>query len=606
MTEIEKNIKKMADEIPVPEGISPEKIEKQLKQSRRRKNRRPFVAAATAVFVIGTGIMIWNTLPQKITTPKITIPVEHSKNKQEQASDQVEKKEEHKSYEELRQSIQTYLSQREKERTVMTEGDLAYAAADAVMPKDEAVEAKSTDYTKTNVQVEGIDEADIVKTDGNYIYSYIQDAVSSKIYIVKAAGKESRQIGTITLEDVQAKSLYLKDKWLVVLAEKQKDKEENSDAGLQTMIYMYDVSDPQNPVCRSKNSQSGYYSDSRLSGDILYTISIKTVEKAGKKAEKEEYIPEADGKIIPEDRLYCPILDQSAQYVVMQSIDLSQGGKQVDQMATLGAEGIYYVSENNIYVAAGYTDSESWRKTKISRYSYKKGKIRYECDRVINGTILNQFSMDEYEGKLRFVATTYDDGGTSTNGLYILDESLKTVGSVSRLAAGEWIYSARFMGNKAYFVTYRETDPLFLVDMSDPEKPVVKDKLKIPGFSDYLHPFGENKLLGIGSIQDKNGNTHVKLSMFDISNPEKVKEIHSKKLGINTTENIGNDPKGILVDVERNRIGFGVEEFDVNGSGQYQIFTYDEKRGFQKITKMTLENYNIDMSRGLYLSLIHI
>jgi len=113
--------------------------------------------------------------------------------------------------------------------------------------------------------------------------------------------------------------------------------------------------------------------------------------------------------------LYCPNPGMSAEYLVFQSIDLSQSGKTIDNMAVLGAEGTYYMSEKNIYVA---TETDAWRKTKISRYSYEKGTIQYACEKVINGTILNQFSMDEYEGNLRFAATTYDDNGKQVvNGL---------------------------------------------------------------------------------------------------------------------------------------------------------------------------------------------
>ena len=599
MMEIEKNLKKMADEIPVPERLAPEKIEKKLRVNRKKPRRylQRVCVAAAAVMVVGAGIMLW----QNQQNPKtILLPIKKVADQSENGADQQAKTtEEHKTYEEIRKSIDEYLTGREKERITMMENDIAYteeASGESDMAKYAG--GSAGEYTRTNVQVEGIDEADIVKTDGKYIYAFYQDAVSSTICIVKAAGKDSSRISQIVLDDVQVQNLYVKDRWLVVLAANENESTEEADC--QTNIYLYDVSDPENPVCRSKNSQSGTYSDSRLAGDMLYTISIKQVVNAEKKTDKEEYIPKVNGKLLPEDRLYCPNEGESSQYLVFQSIDLSRSGKVIDSMAVLGAEGTYYMSEKNIYVAAPYTDHGAWQKTKITRYSYDKGTIKYGCEKVINGKILNQFSMDEYDGNLRFAATTYDYSMQSTNGLYILDQSLKTVGSVSRLAPGERIYSARFMGDKVYFVTYRETDPLFLVDVSDPANPVVKDKLKIPGFSDYLHPFGENMLLGIGSIQDKQGNSYVKLSMFDISDPEKVKEIHSKKLEKNSTQNIGNDHKGILVDVQRNRIGFGTQNYDT-GISRYEIFSYDTKKGFQNIANLPLEESQSAVSRGLYI-----
>ena len=597
MTEIEKNLKKMADEIPVPERVAPDQIEKKLRNKRKKPHRylRRAGAAAAAVIVVGAGIMMW----QNQQNPKtIFLPIK--KEQTENSADQQAKTaEEHKTYEEIRESIDEYLTEREKERSVMMENDISYASGVEELSPTQKDIGSVDDYTKTNVQVEGIDEADMVKTDGKYIYSYYRDAVSSVITIVKADGKASEKIGKIVLDDVQVQDLYLKDRWLVVLANNANtSSEENGD---QTVIYLYDVSDPENPVCRSESTQAGTYSDSRLTGDVLYTISIKQVVNAGKKTDKEEYIPKVNGKLLPEDRLYCPNPGESAQYLVFQSIDLSQSGKTIDNMAALGAEGTYYMSEKNIYVAAPYTDHGSWQKTKITRYSYDKGTIKYGCEKVINGKILNQFSMDEYEGNFRFAATTYDYSMQSTNGLYILDQSLKTVGSVRRLAPGERIYSARFMGESVYFVTYRETDPLFLVDVSDPANPVVKDKLKIPGFSDYLHPFGENMLLGVGSIQDKEGNSYVKLSMFDISDPEKVKEVHSKKLEMNSYQNIGSDHKGILVDVKRNRIAFGMESYDNRTAPFYEIFSYDNQKGFQKVAKLSMEECYSSRSRGLYI-----
>lgn len=597
MTEIEKNLKKMADEIPVPEKLSPDQIEKKLKNNRKKPHRyvRGVCVAAAAVIVVGAGVMMWQN--QKMSPQKQQTTAEQYQN----TTPPQDTTEEHKTYEEIRKSIDDYLT--EKEEITVLDGDMAYSSATEAYSSatEDTSQTKTSgnsvnDYTKTNIQVEGIDEADMVKTDGKYIYSYYRDAVSSTISIVKAEGKDSAQIGKIVLADVQVQALYVQDRWLVVLAEDENTS--SDDANVQTRIYLYDVSNPEKPICRSKNSQSGYCSDSRLTGNILYTISVKRVYEAEKKTDKKEYIPEVGGKLLPEDSLYCPNPGMSAEYLVFQSIDLSQSGKTIDSMAVLGAEGTYYMSEKNIYVA---TETDAWRKTKISRYSYEKGTIKYACEKVINGTILNQFSMDEYEGNLRFAATTYDDNGKTTNGLYIVDSSFKTIGSVSRLAPGERIYSARFMGESVYFVTYRETDPLFFVDVSDPTNPVVKDKLKIPGFSDYLHPFGENMLLGVGSIQDNEGNSCVKLSMFDISDPEKVKEIHSKKLEINSHQNIGNDHKGILVDVKRNRIGFGIEMYDNRTDPYYEIFSYDTQKGFQKVAKLSLEGSYGVTSRGLYI-----
>ena len=346
MTEIEKNLKKMADEIPVPEKLSPDQIEKKLKNNRKKPHRyvRGVCAAAAAVIVVGAGIMMW----QNQQNPKtILLPIKKEQT-ENSADQQVKIAEEHKTYEEIRKSIDDYLT--EKEEITVLDGDMAYSSTteEYSSATEDTSQAKTSgnsvnDYTKTNIQVEGIDEADMVKTDGKYIYSYYRDAVSSTISIVKAEGKDSAQIGKIVLADVQVQALYVQDRWLVVLAEDENTSSDN--ANVQTRIYLYDVSNPEKPICRSKNSQSGYYSDSRLTGNILYTISVKQVYEAEKKTDKKEYIPEVGGELLPEDSLYCPNPGMSAEYLVFQSIDLSQSGKTIDSMAVLGAEGTYYMSE---------------------------------------------------------------------------------------------------------------------------------------------------------------------------------------------------------------------------------------------------------------------
>ena len=350
MTEIEKNLKKMADEIPVPEKLSPDQIEKKLKNNRKKPHRyvRGVCVAAAAVIVVGAGVMMWQN--QKMSPQKQQTTAEQYQN----TTPPQDTTEEHKTYEEIRKSIDDYLT--EKEEITVLDGDMAYSSATEAYSSatEDTSQTKTSgnsvnDYTKTNIQVEGIDEADMVKTDGKYIYSYYRDAVSSTISIVKAEGKDSAQIGKIVLADVQVQALYVQDRWLVVLAEDENTS--SDDANVQTRIYLYDVSNPEKPICRSKNSQSGYYSDSRLTGSILYTISVKRVYEAEKKTDKKEYIPEVGGEILPEDSLYCPNPGMSAEYLVFQSIDLSQRGKTIDSMAVLGAEGTYYMSEKNIYVA---------------------------------------------------------------------------------------------------------------------------------------------------------------------------------------------------------------------------------------------------------------
>jgi inhibitor of cysteine peptidase len=205
------------------------------------------------------------------------------------------------------------------------------------------------------------------------------------------------------------------------------------------------------------------------------------------------------------------------------------------------------------------------QKTAVYKISVDESDIEYEATGLIPGTILNQFSMDEHKGNLRIATTTGNSwwgfgGGRSEslNHLYILDEELEIIGSVEDLAKGERIYSARFMGDKAYMVTYRNVDPLFVIDVKDPKNPEVLGYLKVSGYSSYLHPYDENHLIGIGMEteivgEDRALNQGVKISLFDVSdfdNPIEVDKIEIGDRGSRTDAMY--DHKAVLFDKKKN------------------------------------------------------
>ena len=409
--------------------------------------------------------------------------------------------------------------------------------------------SSSKEYSGTNLQVQNVDEGDVVKTDGTYIYTSSADTFGSSIRIYKADGKNTKKLTELTVESVNISEMYLKDHFLVLVGSgwekpstsaKKKSSGASTENGIQqenTLVMVYDITDIENPKQTFRKNQSGIYSNSRISGNHLYTYSVMTAESAEKKDKPKCYIPSVGGSLVPEDRLVIPSGVSSHAYMVFTSLDITGGEDFTDSLSILGGDGICYVSEENIYIASPTAD---YTKTTISRFHYQDGKLTDNGEKTFRGKILNQFSMDEYEGKLRFVATTDNPDRTKTsNGLYVLDENMELLGKVDRLAKSERIYSSRFMGDKAYFVTYRETDPVFLVDLSDPSKPVVKDKLKIPGFSEYLQGYGEGLMLGIGSNISNDWDAQIKLTMFDISSDTNVREIHTKLLEMETYSNPG-------------------------------------------------------------------
>lgn len=190
-----------------------------------------------------------------------------------------------------------------------------------------------------------------------------------------------------------------------------------------------------------------------------------------------------------------------------------------------------------------------------------------------------------------------------TNSVYVLDEKLKKVGSIEGLAEDERVYSARLMGDVGYFVTYRETDPLFSVDFSDPKKPEIIGELKIPGFSEYLHFYGEDLLLGIGMDVDEDGFTTngVKLSMFDISDNTDVKEVQKYVMKNVYSADVMYDYRAALIDRKKNIIGFSAN----SGDGEsYYVFSYDEKNGFECLMDETVNGNGYQTARGVYIDTV--
>jgi uncharacterized secreted protein with C-terminal beta-propeller domain len=242
------------------------------------------------------------------------------------------------------------------------------------------------------------------------------------------------------------------------------------------------------------------------------------------------------------------------------------------------------------------------------------GSITAEANGKVDGRIIGQFAMDERDGYFRIVTTnepyrytTYTDEeygfvnyrypeerSPSSSGLYILDKDMEIVGSLTGLGENETVYSVRFSGDTAYFVTYRQTDPLFAVDVSDPGEPRLMSALKIPGFSEYLHPYGEGLLLGLGMGSEDPEQTwqdRVKLSMFDVSDPYDVSELSVLLLDAYYTPAL-NDHHAILVDSEKNLIGFATDT-------GYEVYRYTDS-GFVRQTVIDIEGYTWD-TRSLYI-----
>ena len=343
---------------------------------------------------------------------------------------------------------------------------------------------------------------------------------------------------------------------------------------------------------------------------------------------ESDYIPQIQGSLLRAEDIYMPQGTTGSQYTVISAFALSDPTEKLQTKAIFGNAGMCYVSENNIYITEEYygkSETENIQ-TSIRKIAYDKGTLDAVGQTKIDGVLNDSFSIDEYNGYLRIAATVIpsdynnrimpvpyvEEGGSDvivedevavdnasieTNALYVLDENLEMTGSIQNLAKEETIHSARFMGDIGYFVTFKQIDPLFSVDLSDPSNPKIIGELKIPGFSDYLHPYGDGKLLGIGLSVDEEGMTTegVKLSMFDISDPANVKEMSTYVLENVLSTDAGYNYKAVFADAEKNLFGF----MAYGDSIEYKMFTYDEAEGFKEVFSKDIVNYgNV---RGLYI-----
>ena len=629
-----------------------------------------------------------------------------------------------------------------------------------------AVASNSFDgyYSGTNLQVAGVDEADVVKTDGKTIYALraatFDDHTGkmktpSEIVIIQAQGKDSRFLSrvsapmptetesedgkTVTTAATVFYDMYLAGETLVIIADTSSHTQPTAGNEIlyneyarnafpfsssfrplgwwswagsnETTAFLYDISDRTAPVLRDSFGQSGAYQSSRLVNSVLYTITNHYVNYKGDQSDTELYIPQLNRGVDAVTNSLIPACDINimpseekgcySQFTVICAIDISGEPERLSAKTLLGSTDTIYASGENLLLAgsvdnldkeygpyeeiggmASYSYSEedyneetgynpklkvgvlyrhvtqtSSQRTILVLFGLNGGDIEHRATGEIPGSLLNQFSMDEFDGHFRIVTTAdnwvgdcfededgddawfepdeawyltygssekyagystegewlyytshpqYRDGihwgnnYVSSNALYVLDGALERVGALEGLAEDERVYSVRFTGDIGYFVTYKQVDPLFTVDLSDPANPYIRSELKIPGFSEYLHPYDDGLLLGLGqntTVNEWGGESRdgLKLSMFDVSDPDNVTESSVLALPFDWTEASSNH-KAVLVSRARALVAFPVD-------GSYAIYGYSEETGFfeRAIVKIDEKNWWQGNSRGLFI-----
>ncbi len=432
------------------------------------------------------------------------------------------------------------------------------------------------EYSVTNVQVEGVDEADIVKTDGTYIY------VISKqdIIILKAYPPEDAEILSRIHFNGTIRGAFINENKLAVLEDTgyngQYRTYSNFVPSQWTHIRIYNIADRANPTSTHNVTVEGTYFNSRMIGDYAYVVVNQNVLTAESNITLPKICYPDRIEEVPANQIYYSnTTDNFNVYTNIVSVNLLDDQQDPTVKTVLiGYASTMYVSQNNIYITYS-TYQYQTQTTKIHRIHIDKGEIEYEATGEVPGYVLNQFSMDEFNGYFRVATTTGEVWSwgeyAARNHVYILDEELNTVGALEDLAPGEKIYSARFMGNRCYLVTFKKIDPLFVIDLTNPTSPEVLGELHITGYSDYLHPYDENHVIGIGkeTVEAEGGNfawyQGVKISLFDVTDVSDPKEIAKYEIGDRGTDSpILYDHKAFLFDRSRNLLVIPVRVAEIN------------------------------------------
>lgn len=587
-------IRKGAEEIEVPDRLKPDQI-RELLENRKQKKRFPIsrigVLAAACVVVV-SGILLWTDqrMGQKNGDTGQNADGQISASKELAMAE---------SYDQIYQYVKSYQdSMMTREAVTYDLGITEEASLDSSVSANsfgmKQEYGNSGDYSQTNVRQEGVDEGDIVKTDG--IYLYVVEENGYVVDIVSANGGDMEKCGSVTLEkECTIREIYLdtERKRMVLISEQDYM---TADGGtVETEALTYDIADVAKPKEIGRMSQSGNYNTSRMADGYLYLFSEYYVNSPIVREDPSTYVPLINEKEMERADICLPQVSQGCMYEVITSIDIGNPDEICDSTAIFSKGGQTYVSNQNIYYYETQWEDSDRYTTTVRKFAYQDGKLEGRAQGSFAGYLNDTFSIDEYQGKLRVVTTDGD-----TNAVYVMDESLEITGAIEDLAKDERVYSARFIGDTGYFVTFRETDPLFSVDLSDPENPRIIGELKIPGFSEYLHFYGEDRLLGIGMAADENtGATEgVKLTMFDISDRTDVKEEATYVIEDSYGTDVAYDYKAVLADPQKNLIGFAA--YGIRGE-DYYLFTYEEEAGFVCKLQEEINGNSSGGTRGLYV-----
>ena len=452
-----------------------------------------------------------------------------------------------------------------EEEMAMASDDMAEAAAPAqgAGATVTAAPVEGVDFSGTNVQEAGVDEADIVKTDGRRIYT----VSAGQLVVVDAASRST--VGTVTVAEGWGRELFIDGDSLLLITHSTSDAPDRSETVLQSI----DVSGGTPRIAQTLNVQGNYISARSVGGTARVILrydpqwsfpfvypqneSAEDVAETANRAAVlnstlDDWLPHytvgsADSstgsRLTSCSDVHAPSVFSGFGMTTVVSVPISGDFDPSESTAVMAPGDTVYASTGSLYVATTrwvdsdtFDDDDAWqqawqqRRTSIHRFDISVAEADYRASGEVEGVIHNQFSLSEHNGYLRVVTTVGgpwgEDSDSQVRVLSTDGDVLVEVGSVGDIGRGEQVQSVRFVGDVGYVVTFRQIDPFYTIDLSDPTNPRILGELKIPGFSSYLHPISDTMVLGVGSDADPDGRvTGAKVSLFDVSDLADPREV---------------------------------------------------------------------------------
>jgi len=566
--------------------------------------------------------------------------------------------------EKLREILKSVRESDKRTGMLFTATATSGAAAPEELAAGSAASRSDTDYSRTNVQVEGVDEADWAKTDGRFIYQIS----GRRVLVTDIRQPESPRLAAVLdyADDGDRfvpKELYVSNGRLVVIgtayrpADPQSAEESetprNGAFGARDILIWPPIRDLSLTAAKvyalnedgaaslvRELEMEGQYVTSRMVGGALYMVASKyhyvfyPMEGDEPEIHLQDFEPSWRDTAVSDEVQRVPLAriryfpdSPEEGTLLIGAVDLDDADAPFKVEAYLGSAGTVYASAESLYIAVPkylWPENGSRRdryvepelRTDVYKFRLDGGSAVYAAQGSVPGHVLNQFSMDEYDGHFRIATTSGNmwaaGDAISKNNLYILDKWLRPVGNLEGLAPGERIYSVRFMGSRAYMVTFRNVDPLFAIDLSDPKRPSVLGQLKIPGYSDYLHPYDEHHLIGFGKetivTSSPDGPNDpmayylgMKISLFDVTDVTQPKEMFKEVIGDRGTHSgLLNNHKALLFDRSRGLLAFPVELAEVTPEARAQWDGYGPPP-YGEFKYQGAYVYQIDLERGFTL-----